>query len=283
MKSTGEMSCRLEGMAEKTTVGDLFKLYCEWDQNAHPLFPPVRIELNQKDQSYALVVLNKDSFVHGKASFTVTGYQPGKYHIKIKLIGQNNQLESNPVSWQVYSVISQDQQGPVSPYPPYGPWWNHLPVWYWPGFIGFVCVFLTIVFFKVRTALKRKKNIQKINERLKNKTALKEFISRITLLTRQLGELSEGQILKKIKEYFSLFLEDQLFIFTVNETSSSIVKQIKKYCPFVKSEQRESVLMFYKELRKILSTKEKLNVQDFEQLINLSREIAIQLYESTES
>ena len=283
MKSIGEMSCWLEGMTEKPRVGDLFNLHCEWDKDTHSLLTPVRMELNQEDPSYALVILNKDLFVSGRASFTVTSYQPGLYNTKIKLIGQNNQLESNPVSWQVYSVIPKDQQGPVNPYPPYGPWYDHLPIWYWPCFIIFVCAFLTILGFKIRTALKRKRNIQKIHERLKNKTAFREFISRITLLTRELNELSKEQFFKKIKEYFSLFLEDQLFIFTVNETPSSIVKQIKKYCPFVKPEQRNSIFIFYKELKRSFFAKKGISLQDFEQLINLSREIAIQIYESKES
>ena len=283
MKSTGEMSCRLEGMTEKTTVGDLFYLSCEWNPNIYSLNSPVRMELSQKTSPYALVILKQDFFVGSKASFTVTGYQPGKYHTKIKWIGKNNQLESNPLSWQIHSVIAQNKQSPVNPYPPYGPWWDPLPMWYWPGVIGFVCAFLIIVFFKVRTALKRKKNIQKIKERLKNKSAFREFISRITLLTRLLNELEKEQFFKKLKKYFSLFLEDQFFIFAVNESPSSIVKQMKKYCPFVKPEQRESVFMFYKELQKSLAARETLNTQDLEQLIHLSREIVIQLYESQES
>ncbi len=283
MKSTGEMSCRLEGLTEKPTVGDLFKLHCEWDKDAYSLVTPVRMKLNQEDLSYALMILNEDSFVPGRVSFTVTSYQPGLYNTKIKLISQNNQLESNPVSWQVYSVIPKDQQGPVNPYPPYGPWYDHLPLWYWPSFIVFVCVFLTFLGFKIRTVLKRKKNIQKIHTRLKNKTAFREFISRITLLTRELNELSKEQFFKKLKEYFSLFLEDQLFIFAINETPSSIVKQIKKYCPFVNAEQRDSIFIFYKELKRSFFAKKGISLQDFEQLINLSREIAIQIYESKES
>ena len=283
MKSIGEMSCRLEGMTEKPGIGDLFNLHCEWDKNAYYLATPVRMELIQEDQSYALVILNKDLFVPGRASFTVTSYQPGLYNTKIKLIGQNNQLESNPVSWQVYSVIPKDQQGLVNPYPPYGPWYDHLPMWYWPGFIVFVCAFLTILVFKIRTVLRRKRNIQKIHARLKNKTAFREFISRITLLTRQLNEISKEQFFKKLKQYFSLFLEDQLFIFAVNEAPSSIIKQIKKYCPFVKPEQRDSIFIFYKELKRSFFAKKEIGLQDFEQLINLSREIAIQIYESKES
>ena len=283
MKSTGEMSCQLKGMAEKTTVGDLFELYCKWDNSVHRLSMPVQMELSQINKPYALVILKEDSFMPGEASFTVTSYQPGLYNTKIKLTGQNNQLESNPLKWQVHSVIPKEKQGTIKPHPPYGPWLYPLPVWYWPSLIIFVGAFLVMAGCKIHTGLKKRKHIQKVNNRLKSKSALREFISRITLLTRQLHELSKEQVICKIREYFSLFLEDQFFIFAVNTTHQKIIKQMKRYCSLVNPEQRKSILMFYAELDKNLSIKKEIRLQDCEQLIDLSRKIVIQLYESRES
>ena len=279
MKTKVKSLCRLEGLKDKTTAGDLFYLHCEWPELSPSLLKPVRVKLKEDLKPYTLEILKEDIFLPGKASFTVTSYRTGDHSSAVLLIdAKGRTVESAPLSWSIQSVISAHQN--QKPYPPFGPWTAPLPLWYWPLCIVLFCALGCFLFFKIRKALKRRKLIKNISARLKNKTAFREFISQVTFLTRRLSELTKKELISQIKKQFSLFLENQFFISAVDQDPRSIVKQMNYYLPFIKSAQRKMILNFYTELEK--SSSENITQEDLERLVILSRKNVIQLYETVQ-
>ncbi len=279
-------TCRFENMKETVTVGDIFELHCEWPLTVI-LSSPVRIEWNQKEKTtevqsqqkpYSLFLLDTVSLLPGRGKFRVTGYQPGSYNTGFNLVSDKGVVKVQPVSWQVGSVIPEEKQESIKAYPPYGPWREPLPLWYVS--LGVLTVLGVIAFLSVKTYffINRKKKIEKIRERLKNKKPFREFISQLNLLVREVGNKEAKGIIVKVDKSFRLLLENEFFISALEENPKKIIRQLKKYYPWFGNAQ--DIFDFFTEVDKLSS--EKVKPEDSEQILNMAREVAIACLERKE-
>ena len=288
MKEDAIGSCRFEGKAEKLTVGDVFDMYCEWpittilSSSVRIQFPKNKNPENQfktKQNPYSLVILDTVKILPGRGTFKVTGYKPGFYESGFTLISNEGTINIAPVTWTINSVLPKNQRE-VKPYPPFGPWVEPLPFWYWP--LGISVLFGFIVFTVLKTIffVQRKKKIQEVKERLKNKKAFYEFISRLNSITRNIYKEESSQIIQNLDTYFRLFLENEFFIYAVDKSVKKITRQLKKYQPRIYRESKVNILNFFIEVQKLSS--EKVTTKDCEQLLDLARDIAIKIFSIAE-
>ena len=286
MKANETGVCRFEKMKETVTVGDIFELHCEWPLSVI-LSEPVRIELNQSEESegvqsqkspYSLFVLDTVHILPGRGVFKVTGYKPGNYNTGLSLVSDKGVVKVQPVSWRVNSVIPEEKKESMMPYPPYGPWRDSLPLWYWS--LGLLTILGFIVFLSVKTYvfISRKKKIEEIKGRLKNKKPFREFVSQLNLLVRETGNKKAEEIIKKVDKNFRLFLENEFFISALEEKPQRIIKQLKKYYP--EFGNASDIFDFFTEVNKLSS--EKVKPEDSEQILDMAREAAITCLEKKE-
>lgn len=295
MKVAEKSVCRFEKIHEPITVGDVFEMHCEWPLSVI-LSSPVRIEFdhqerqdnqdggslaqggqkqNQEKSPYSLFVLDTVSVLPGRGWFKVTSYQPGDYNTGFKLVSDRGMVEVKPVSWKVESVIPQEKKGTIQPYPPYGPWKEPLPFWYWPLSILTLLSLIVFVSLKIYFFVKREKKVKEVENRLKNKKPFREFISQLNLLVREIRSKEGKEVIKKLDTEFRLFLENKFFIFSLNENPEKIVRQLKKYYPIFYKDC--NILNFFVEIKKLSS--EKIGFEDCEQILDMAREIAISISE----
>ena len=277
--SDQKILCRFEKKQEPLTVGDVFELHCEWPLSVI-LSSPARIEFDHQETQgpYSLFVLDTISILPGKGVFKVTSYQPGNYNTGFRIISDEGVVEVKPLSWKVDSVVPQEKKETIQPFPPYGPWREVLPFWYKSLSVLTLLSVVVFIFIKIRTFIRRKKKIREVNERLKNKKPFREFISQLNLLAREISSKDGKEIITQLEKAFRLFLENQFFIFALNEEPEKIVRQLKKYYPFILKECDISGL--FTEMQRLSS--EQVNSEDSEQLLGMAREQAVKIYQQGE-
>lgn len=297
--SDKEIVCRFEKKKKPLTVGDVFELHCEWPLSIL-LSSPVRIEFDQinsaknlnkkntgdhtiqgeqKEQSppgpYSLVILKTINIYPGKGVFKVTSYKPGNYNTGFHLVSDQGIAGVKQLSWKVESVIPPERKETIKPYPPYGPWIEVLPFWHWPLSGVVLLSLLVFIVFKTRLFIKRKKKIQEVNNRLKNKTPFREFVSQLNLLVRQVNSKESKSIIQKLDIRFRFFLENEFLIFALNTEPKKIAQQLKKYYPSVY--EKCNILGFFTEIDKL--SREKTGSKEYEQILDMARELAISCVE----
>ena len=296
--------CKFKKSKPSWTVGDVLELHCEWPVT-FTLSSPVRIQWEkeqtgkeqigedlkkkgeeetttqsrEKEQSppgpYSLVVLDTAHIYPGKGVFKVTSYKPGVYNTGFTLVSDQGTIQVKPLSWQVESVIPLEKKETIKPYPPYGPWKKVLPFWYWPLTIVLLLSLLAFMAFKIRLFVKKKKKIQEIEKRLKNKTPFREFISQLNLMVRKINSAKNKEIIPQLDRQFRLFLENEFLIFALNEKPKKIVRQLKKDYPIIC--EKCDFFDFFKEMEKL--SQEKISYKEYEQILDIARELVISCVE----
>lgn len=294
--------CEFEKSKPTWTVGDVLGLHCEWPIT-FILSSPVRIEWDQKqtekekesetnedselftqqkikeEQSlpgpYSLVVLDTVNIYPGKGVFKVTSYKPGNYNTGFTFVSDQGTIQVKPLYWQVKSVIPPEKKETIQPYPPYGPWKEALPFWYWPLTLVVLLSGFVFMAFKIWFFVKRKNKIQEVEQRLKNKTPFREFISQLNLLVRKINSTKNKEIIPQLDKQFRLFLENEFLIFALNKKPEKIVCQLKKHYPIVC--KKCNFFEFFKEIEKL--SQEKISQKEHEQILDMARELAISCVE----
>ena len=277
--------CHFDEIKDPLTVGDVFKMHCEWSLYA-VMSSPVRIEFPRKETKtmpmqnslkethpWALFVLETISVFPGRGSFKVTSYKPGSYNTRFNIVSDQGAVTVEPLSWEVKSVIPKEKKGKIKPYPPYGPWRKASFLWYW--FLWGISLLSLMIFItlKIRAFIKKKNKIREVKKRLKNKKAFREFISQLNLLAREAHGTDSKKVISKLNTFFRLFLENEFFIFAIKEEPKKIIKEINKYHPFIYKQELKPVLDFFLEIEKLSA--EKVSPHDMEQMLDRARELAI--------
>ncbi len=281
--------CRFENMRDPSTAGDIFELHCEWPLSVI-LSSPARIEFYQKkpsaeltkektdDQSgkpYALFILDTVSILPGKGVFKVTGYYPGNYNTGFRIVSDEGVVEVEPLAWKIHSVIPEGKKGTIQPFPPYGPWREAMPLWHKSLSVLTLLALVVFAVLKIRLFIRRRRKQREVGERLKNKNSFREFVGQLNLLAREIKEKEGKEIVLKLEKYFRLFLENEFFIFALNEKPQQIVRQLTRYYPVVCKEC--GIFGLFKEMERLSS--EKVNNEACEQLLDMARETAIKIYQ----
>ena len=317
---TTQAHCHFKKTKPQMTVGDLFEMHCQWPPHLAVLSPPVRIEFPKPTSTtssatpketapspYSLVILQTKSVLPGKGVFKVTSYQPGAYHTGFHILSDKGSVEVKPLSWQVESVLPVGQQ--IKPFPPYGPWTEALPLWYWGAVTLTLIGLLSLIALKIRAFMKRKRKIKEV--RLSIKQPYPEFINQLNQLSwiNQTGfekgaasaifpsynkdlkpensnHTSINQtkppnaIIAETDKAFRLFLENKFFIDALTETPKSIVQQLKKYYPLVFKKNKKKILDFFAEINRLSTNvhakqlnhkKAKAKPEDLEPIIEMAR------------
>ena len=289
--------CHFKKTKKNLTVGDVFEMQCEWPLHLAVLSPPVRLEFfasqgqttntldNKENRApenlnlaqqielspYSLVILQTKNILPGKAIFKVTSYKPGHYNTKVALISDSGQVLSQPLTWKVESVLPKGTKQ-VKPYPPYGPWMEKWPFWYWPAGAFILTLFLVFMAFKIRLFMKRKKRIKEVQKKYRNQAPYQTFISQLNRLSWKAHQtnlkkekllnqdLSNKKVLanqdkktnqtehiiEEIEKAFRVFLESVFFIYTFEKPPMGIVQQLKKILSFgLSTAQRKHFEYFF--------------------------------------
>ena len=273
--------CKFSSLPESFTVGQVLDFYCEWP-SSEILSSPVRIEFNKSPKSTSpgndlergsssLFLLQTIDNSSGKAHFKVTSYRPGNYSSGFKLISDQGVIEVPSFSWKVNSVIPAEKKDTIKPYPPFGPWREAFPIWYWPLLGIILFALLSFIIVRVRTFIKRKKKIREVKKRLKGKEPFREFIAQLNSLTREINKIEGQKIIQKLDGHVRLFLENELYIEALTSSIDKIFKQLKKYHLFFF--KNPEVVGFFSEMQKL--SHEKPSIEDCEQMLDQARELAL--------
>ena len=277
MKQNKTGTCVFKGIKEQLTVGDIFELHCEWSP-AFILSPPLFIQT--KDHPYALVILDTISIDPGKGSFKVTSYKPGVYNTSFKILSAKDTILFQNPGWSVDSVIPQQQINTIQPHPPYGPWKQPLPGWYWLSGLLCLAILVSWILHKWYTYFHRKAFVRKIEDRLRGQNSFHGFIRELTKLNRQISNLPVHQIVQNLKIHWHHFLENQLLISVEGKSLKQVMRQIKHYHPLLYKKHLSTIVKFWTELEKSLLSSKKLNEMDCEHLLTMGRETSITIYQT---
>ena len=276
MKPNNIGTCTFRNIKKELTVGDSFELHCEWPPSLI-LHPPLSIPID--GYSHALVILDILSLNPGKGSFKVTSYQPGMYHSNFKIISNKDTVHFSHPGWKVTSMIPPQKAHTLQPYPPYGPWKEHLPGWYWLSGIFCIALLITWMIYKWNQFTKRKTFLQKTQDRMKGQNSFHIFISQVTLLNRQINSLSSHQIIHNLKTYWQCFLENELLIPIEGQKLKQVTKYIKHYHPVLYQKHISTIQKLWVELESSLLSSDKLSDRDCEQLLILSRQVSVTIHQ----
>ena len=283
-KLTG--SCSFKKMDRLVTVGDVFEMHCTWPVEA-ALSPLLHWELATSSTDdlhfvplsnvYQLAILKTVQMKKGYGVFQVTSYQPGNHHISLRLVSAADSIYFTTTELKVTSVIPKDKAQTIQPYPPYGPWITPLPVWYWPLGIALIAALIIFITVRLRSFFKRKKWIANIHLRRQKYNSFSRFTYELILLERTLDTIQPADFIQKLKKTFSDFLEEEFLVLVHNHSLKTTVRMLKQYHPDIYKIHHYHLSQFFMELENIES-ETVLNKKDYEQLLNMGRELGIQLF-----
>ena len=231
--------CFFKDAPKQITVGDTLNLFCD-GETPLKLKSPIKIEFLDNSHDYSLVVLDtlkrEDYFLALKTA----PYRTGSFEQSFYITDGENKLQIDNLSFEVQSVLTQQS---AQPYGPYGPFRLNPDLLYMIGFglCVFVLVFLSFLFFY--RFLKRKRFVQSVLKRPAHLNPSKFFV---------LGLRKEQKDLIQSVGYlgslFKAFLEDCLFIPAVDKSNKQIIKNLKKYHPFIYKQEGANIRQILNEL-----------------------------------
>ncbi len=271
MKKKPTSHCHLEGLKTPLTVGDIFTLHCTW---AVKPIPPLKWEWDNKTP-YQLVMLKTIVLESDKGVFEITSYQPGMHLLnKFKLHHKKGVLDFAPLEWTVQSVIPKNTKKQIKPYPPYGPWQKAFPFWGMYTLAGIGLGLIIIIVWRLVVFFKRRKWVKQVSLRTTKHHPFRYFISNMMLLERTLNALSAGDFVNKLQHTFLLFLEEVFFVQAGGNTINKTLKHLRQDHPVIYKQYKNDIMYFLKEL----SSPADIKASDFEQLLNMGRELGIKLF-----
>lgn len=213
-------SCMITEQPGKITVGENFSVSC---QGSEPVsFKDPQIVIPEQKESHRLHILKSLQRDLKSIELQVVSYRTGAFENTPFIItdGENSVLGEG-LSFSVESVLPEK---PVKPHPAFGPWKTPYPFW-WISLSGIAFfLFLTGLMIFGRVFFKRRSFIKKIQSRCGPSLPSKRFINAL----RRMDLESPGYV-KDLSRFFRIFLEDLLFIPTLEQPPSTVLKFLKKY------------------------------------------------------
>ena len=228
-------------------VGTLRELTCRGD------FSSLRPQL--KPNGYALHSLDVKNEASDQVTFIVTSYKTGSYkNHPLQIIDGKKMINVKPLSWEVLSVLKENE---VTPHPPYGPWNPALPSSYLVAWGLLFILTLSFACIRISSWKKKKRIISQVKERLKGVTPMQYFIKQMSyFITHQ---RSQEKDLEKLNEFFREFLENHFYI-----SSKLSLKQILGHKTIKSDAEVVQILSEFKNSKNYSS-------EDVDQLVEMVR------------
>ncbi len=283
------------------TVGHRHTLSCRGDstaQLAEPIKIIVKLPAPQKSNAqlpkegkavepqedptkdFALKILETKNIDDDSGDFVVTSYKPNKYNnIEIILEGaKGEQIFVEPMSWQVTSVLTQQNKngfGPTSPLVLEMPWF------YWLGIIAAIFVILLLLGSKLFFYLKWKEQTRKIESFSTALSPTNQFYKDVRSLNsdykgdaeNSVSETHAKEYWQKLEEQFKLYLVREFKVPAYQLKNSLIVKKIKKKNSHIWNVRLEGKLnRILAEFEKGNNIKDTIKVGELKQMEKLCQE-----------
>ena len=214
-------NCVVFEQPEKITVGDKFSISC---QGPEPVTfgENIQIILPQKKDSYRLHVLKILKKEPGFLELKVVSYRTGDFSTSFIITDGESQVLGEGLSFSVESVLSEKSQ--IKPHPPFGPWPSPWSLWRL-SFLGMtLLLFLTACFVLGKGIIKRKNFIRKVKVRKGMNSPGQIFAKNL-----RRKEIASPSYMNNLDRLFRIFLEDLLFVSTLEHPPLVILKSLKKY------------------------------------------------------
>ena len=259
--------CYFKRVPDKLTVGDVLNLFCDGSDPLN-LTETIQIEFLDRQYDYSLVVLKvlkqEDYFL----ALQVAPYRTGRFEQSFYITDRTNKMKIDNLSFEVQSVATKKE-----PYGPYGPFKLN-PDWLYV--FGFSLSVIILAFFASLFAyrfFKRKKFVKTVLNRSSHLNPSKFFAIQ---LRKEQKDLSQS--VKYLELLFKTFLEDRLFIPAVNQSNKLIMKNLKKYHPFLYKKADANILQILNELSTV--NKDRLDKKAYFELKKLCQKLVFLLDEA---
>ena len=259
--------CYFKRIPDKITVGEILNLFCDGSSPLN-LTAPIQIEFLNRQYDYSLVVVKtlkrEDYFL----ALQVVPYRTGRFEQSFYITDGKNRLKIDNLSFEVQSVLTKKE-----PYGPYGPF-KLSPDWLYV--FGFSLSVVVLAFFTSLFAyrfFKRKKFIKTVLNRHSHLNPSKFFAVH---LRKEQKDLSQS--VQYLEGLFRIFLEDRLFVPAVNQSDKLIMKNLKKYHPFLYKKTGDNVRQILREFSTV--NKDSLNKKAYFELKKLCQKLVFLLDET---
>jgi len=277
---------------EEWFVGSKYQMNCQGDY-AERLNQNAQIKFTDEKKTFSLRVLHVKMSDNENLSLIVTGYKAGRFkNEEMTIEDGTNGIKVSPLSWTVNSILEPGK--PVKPFGPMGPIYLALPWWYWAFFIAIALTVLVFIFSKVKKYIVRKRIIEKLATHNTALSPYNQYSKEMRLMIRRYtnspkskvdtdGERFEVGYLNNLDNTFRLFLVRQLLVPALDWKSKETVKEIKLRHKKIFEKTGVDIRQLLRELDKAKRESEKITYLDCEQMANMSRKVAEDIFQTGRS
>lgn len=281
MSDAYQWTCSIE-KPEQVTVGDQFKLNCG-GQSLPTFEGPVQLRPEKPEDDFKLVVLDTIRNESTGGQYIVTGYKPGQHKLEnMKLTDGQRSVTISPQTFEIVSVLPKDQQQKPQPFPGYGPFILSWPLWLWVVLVLVIAAigYSAFLFIKRRRALaKLKESLQQHGSAL---GAFGQFHKDIRTLTRKvsvgLKQKVGPEYVSELNQVFRYYFVREFWIPAQEWTSKETIKEIKRSNHKLYQEFKVKLAQGFREMDRAVLSVDGINGEDFEQLVNMSRDLVDGIY-----
>lgn len=297
-RATNPWSCQFQPFdtnpsfpLDQWEVGRKYLLHCE-GEFVEGLKAPVFLKWPDEKWKYSLKVLDLRSFDNNNVWLEVTAYKPGKFSVEnIVITDGTNEIPVSLLEWNVASVLASKQQemaqNPEEQKLKYvGPFELALPLWYWVawGLLAFLIIGLFV--HKVRKYLERKRLIERLSRQTTALTPYNQFNKEIREHMRKYQGARRGEetkefynhYLENLDETFRMFLVRELLVPAMDWSSSAVLREIKLRHKNIYKYTGPQIRRLLTEFDRAKRDRENATFEDCEQLREMSRRVADQLF-----
>jgi len=288
LSSNAVWNCELKALTESTTVGALKDLICRGDYVADLDRNKLKIEFEDKQNQYALQIIEVKTVEGQSLSLVVAPYKAGKFEKPVFVITDGlRSVKVNDLTWSVESVLQGKEDKPI---PSMGPFSLSMPWWFWSSILGLIVLVFILIGLKLKKTWDRKKLIDELSSR---GTALSPFNQfnkdfRLQLKEWQQKELTEKvkaeqewrlELLKNTEKNLREYLMRELLIPTLEWTDIQILTEIKRSHLMIHNELSSEIKKILREIKQIQKGKSTITSIDCEQLTSMVRDLVEKINE----
>jgi hypothetical protein len=260
------------------TVGQAINLKCEGD-SANLISDSVRLEKDGQPKNYSLKIIKTKSVSATGGEFEVVSYEVGEHRqVSFVLTDGATKVQTQPLSWNVKSVIPPEQQPPPQPFGPFGPWHMSWPLWWWLMLALVITAIGLFVWRKARALAKRRRLEKEVKEYRERHSPFDEFHKELRQYQRKLerGHSNPKEFLVPLENGFKLFLMRTLVLPAPELSDRALRREMKRrHKRTMKDDIHKNITQFLIELKR--ANREDVSGSDVLQLVewaqNLSEKI----------
>jgi hypothetical protein len=265
--------CNLKG-AEQLTVGVPFEMNCSGDIPVKWSASP-KIVLPEKEQPYALVILNTKKLDATAAEFNVTSYRTGEFKPDyVRVMTADTGFEVSGVAWKVQSVLKQGEQ--AKPFGPYGPFYLPLPMWIWIAVTLLVATLSSALWLWVRRIQDRRRLTEDLARHMNVLTPSAQLHKDLRALSRKLIHALDtgpaGEWNASLDQSIRIYLLREFEFLALRVGRGQLLASWKKQNREAYAEHSGGLEKIFSEMDRFQSHAQKHKAAEYEQILNLARQ-----------